>query len=442
MTAALLAISILTVAGLPLATWLEPSLGWRARTGVSFMLGAGVSTLLMLSLSLVGISWSPAVVLGGVALVACACVPLARRARGESSTTLRATPLSLGADAATFLSLGGYAVFATLARPWEWDFWAIWGLKAKEFFLARGVSFEFLARPDNFFAHPDYPPLLSLVYDFVAILEGRWDDRWMGVLSVAFAVAMLAVMREELERQSGSPVIGAAGTLALSGVACSAWVGLGEGPLVALASSGLVIMSRGLRDDAPRAIAAGSVLLGLSALTKNEGLSFVVATAVVTVIVSRRRVLLAALPAAAVVAPWLVARVMIAATTDVFEGGFVARFTERLSSPSAFFETLAGGRFERPLFWLIALVALMLHPPAAKRQRFLIGVALLQALSYIAVYAGTLNDLASHVQSSFGRVTSHLAPLVGIVAILAIGAMLKTDHAVVVEGKVDVGHER
>jgi hypothetical protein len=434
MTSALLAVAMLTLAGLPLAAWLDPSRGWRWRGGAGFMLGAGIVALLLLFATFASIAWSVGLVAAGLALVALGTLPLAlwlpKRAAPPS-----ATPLALVADAATLCSVAGYALFATVARPWEWDFWAIWGLKAKEFFLARAVNFEFLARPDNVFAHPDYPPLLPLVYDLVAIFQGVWDDRWLGVVSVAFAGAMLLVMREELERQSGSAIVGAFGTLALSGVVCSGWVGLGEGPLVAASASGLAIVSRGLRDDAPRTIVAGSLLLGVAGLVKNEGVSFIAAAVVVTLVVSRRRWALVALPSVAMIAPWLLARLGLKATTDVFEGGFVSRAAERLSDPVGFVTTLAGGMYEKPELWLIALLALALHPPAVRRERFLLGVAALQASSYIAVYAGTLNDLASHVQSSVGRVSSHLAPLAAIVAVLASGELLRTWNAAGLEGE-------
>jgi hypothetical protein len=440
-TGALLAIAILTAAGLPLAAWLEPTLGWRARIGFAFLAGSGSVTLVMLLATFAGIRWSLPVVLAGLALVAGAAFPCARRLATGDRTRLRAHPLAFAADAATLVSVAGYALFATVARPWEWDFWAIWGLKAKEFLLTRGVNFEFLGRPDNFFSHPDYPPLVPLVYDFAALVGGKWDDRWMGAITVAFAVAMLLVLREELQRQSGSALAGAFGTLAVSGVACSGWVGLGDGPLIALAAPGLLIMSRGFREASSRAIVAGSVLLGLSGLAKNEGVSFVVAAIVVTLIFERRRWLQVALPAAALVAPWLLARLAIAATTDVFEGGFAARVAERLSDPAGFVSTLAGGMFERPELWLILALLLALHPAAAKRERFLLGVAGLQALSYVAVYAGTSNDLASHVQSSLGRVTSHLAPLAAIVAVLTAGELLGHDSTVEAEGKDELEHE-
>lgn len=441
MTGVLAAVLLLAAAGLPVAAWLEPSFGWRARLGAGFMLGAGIATLALLLATTAGLEWSRAALIVALAVPAVAALAGARRAQSRSAGAMRPTPLSATADAATLLSLCGYTLFATLAPPWEWDFWAIWGLKAKEYDLERGVSFAFLANPDNVFSHPDYPPLVPLTFDVAALLQGSWDDRWMGLVSVAFALAMLLVVREELERQSGSATVGALGTLALSGAACSPWVGLGDGPLVALASAGLLVASRGLREDDARAIVTGGLLLGLAGLAKNEGVSFIAAAVAMGVVVARRRAWLLALPAAATVAPWMLVRLALAAPTDVFEGGFMARASERLSDPGVFFGTLAAGQIERPGFWAIALVALALAPAAARRERFLIGVALLQSLAYVAIYAGTLNDLASHVQSSLARVTSHVAPLAGIVAALAIGGMLRGDEARSPGGWDDRGHE-
>src|SRR5205823_1989070 len=60
-----------------------------------------------------------------------------------------------------------FAWYATIAPLWEWDFWAIWGLEARVFLEAGGIDWRFLTSPWNTFAHPDYPLLLPLAYDFV-----------------------------------------------------------------------------------------------------------------------------------------------------------------------------------------------------------------------------------------------------------------------------------
>ncbi|MCM2313948.1 MAG: hypothetical protein NDJ92_02185 [Thermoanaerobaculia bacterium] len=428
MTAALIAIAAMWLAGLPVAVALEPSLGWRARTGLGFLLGAGMASLILLGATIVGVPWSRAVVFVPLALASAAFLPAALRVERRAERLPRPR-LALAADAATAISVAGYALLATVARPWDWDFWAIWGLKAKEHFLARGLSFEFLANPDNIFAHPDYPPLVSLLYDVAAIVGGRWDDRWLGTFSIAFAAALLLVLREELERQLESPVVAALGTLALTGAACSPWIGLGEGPLVALSASGLVLVSRGLRTDAPRAIVTGSLLVGFGALAKNEGMSMVLAMVVASLLVRRQRWAHVALPAGIVMAPWLLVRYFTATTTKLFEGSLLSRAAERLADPGTFLATFVGGGLERLELWIALAIVLALVPALGRRERFLLSTIFLQCLAIAAVYAGTPYDFVWHVNSSLSRVTSQLAPLVGVLCVLGIGQLIGADAA-------------
>src|ERR1051326_5399770 len=64
--------------------------------------------------------------------------------------------------------------FATIARMWEWDFWAIWGLKARTFFEFGTIDWRFLQSPWNDFAHPDYPLLVPFNYVYASLTAGVW----------------------------------------------------------------------------------------------------------------------------------------------------------------------------------------------------------------------------------------------------------------------------
>src|SRR6185295_18194043 len=81
-------------------------------------------------------------------------------------------------DVATLATIAAHVAYATLARVWEWDFWAIWGLKARAFYEIRTIDWRMLASPWNDFVHPEYPLLLPLNYLHVALLNGEWNDRW------------------------------------------------------------------------------------------------------------------------------------------------------------------------------------------------------------------------------------------------------------------------
>jgi hypothetical protein len=418
-------IAVLSAAGLPVARAIDPSLSRGASVGAGFMTGCGMVSLAMMALSAVGVRWSVfsvALVLVGAALIA---VQIRRAGDVVAREKRETSRIAIALDAATALSLTGYALFATLARPWEWDFWAIWGLKGRVFFDARGIDSSFLSNPDVYYSHPDYPPLLSLVYGFAAVVQGEWDDRWFGLVSVAVAASLVLVLRDEIRRATGSSMFAALATLALSGAACSAWVGLGDGVLVAFGTAGLLVLARGVRDDDPRALLLAGLLLGVGAMTKNEGLALAVAGGVALVFFRRDRVVWYAIPAGLMAAPWLLWRATLQLETDVVSGGVLARMAARLSDPVGFLATLGKGAPDRWGFWLILAALLLLGGREIVRRHGVMLVAVLvQAICYVGIYAGTVHDLASHVQTSMGRISSHLAVAVGAICALAIWDLL------------------
>lgn len=422
MIAVLIATAVLTLAGFPVARAIDPTLSRGATAGTGFLLGCGISSLAMLALSAAGIRWSfpvVAVLLAGAAITAAAVglrhPVLTPRERFEMK------PMAMTFDALTALSIAGYALFATIARPWEWDFWAIWGLRARADFIIRGIDVAFLTNPDVEYSHPDYPPLVPIVYGFTALVRGEWDDRWIGLLFVAFAVSLLLVVRDELRRATGSDTFAAIATLALSGAASTPWIGLAEGPLVAFVTAGLLVLARGVREDDRRAIVLAGVLFGLAAMTKNEGLAFSLAAAVALVIFRRGRTAHFVVPALLLAASWLAFRVVLDLATDVVSGGVLSRVAARLSDPAGFVAALSSGTPDRAGFWLVlAIVLLAGGRDIVRRHGVMLVAVALQLLFYVMIYAGTMHDLASHVQTSMGRVSGHLAASVGVLSALAI----------------------
>ena len=159
---------------------------------------------------------------------------------------------------------------------------AIRGFKARTFFAAGGIDWHFLEHPFHYDVHPDYPPLLPLAFDVFAVMRGSWNDATLGLLSVAFAVALLLVVNRIAREETESSITAAAITAAMVPFACSPWIGLAEGPLLAYATTGMLLIRRG-------SMAAGAVMLGLAASTKNEGLTLIVATAIALVAARRAR---------------------------------------------------------------------------------------------------------------------------------------------------------
>src|SRR5207237_6668506 len=88
-------------------------------------------------------------------------------------------------DLVTLVLIAGYARFATMAPTPEYDFIGIWGVKAKEFLLARGIGWSWLAKPFIQIAHVDYPLLVPLNFDMLMLVSGGWPTRCLGIFEVA-----------------------------------------------------------------------------------------------------------------------------------------------------------------------------------------------------------------------------------------------------------------
>ena len=404
MTALLLALTQILIVGLPCALLLDPSGSRRRILGLSFLLGTGVVSLVLLLLP----TWSLPVVTGVLlvlaAFLAWRCRPRFGPSQGLSPIDL--VPLGL---------VAAHAGAATLGPVVEWDFWAIWGLKGRVFFEHGGIDWTFLEEPLNAYSHPDYPLLVPLQNTFVALHGGVWNDRWLGILTTAFGLALILIARDFLGRTL-SRHWAAAGTIAIASAALSPWIGLAEAPMIAYGSAGLLFLRSG-------AIPAGATLLGLAAFTKNEGLALIVAAAAALVLVGRRREVLRLWPAALIAAPWLVLRLMHALPTDLAQGPVAQRVTvSRVGEVAA---ELSRVLPLQPWLWLAMAAAFALFVREWRREGFLLAAVAVQLGFYVAAYIVTPQDVPWHVRSSWQRILQHGAVPLAFAALAITGSRLR-----------------
>jgi len=171
MAAVLVAIAIMTVVGLPLTIALDRSARGPLLLGLAFLYGSAAAFFALLLLSVLHIEWTSTTTTGMLMIIAIAAAVASRRSTQHSVlSTQHCRPHPL--DAATLLIAVGYTAYATIANLWEWDFWAIWGLKARVFLEHGGIDWRFLGSRWNDFAHPDYPLLVPLNFDYAALLAG------------------------------------------------------------------------------------------------------------------------------------------------------------------------------------------------------------------------------------------------------------------------------
>lgn len=421
MIAILVFIGAITLVGVPIARLLDHSLRGESFAGAAFLCGGGLAAYALLALSLAGVSWSRLSVLAVVIPVAVAAGMLARRApRGAILAAGRSfSKPSLLVDLVIVVLVAGHAVYATAAPIPEWDFWAIWGLKGKVFFLERAIDWDFLRDPDHVRMHPDYPVLLPLLLAAYGLLIGGWEDRWAGLLFTAFGAAALLVSRRCFREDGLTALAASLATLGLAGFALTPWVGTAEAPLIAFSGAGLLLVRRGLNQDQPSSTRLGAVLLGLAAASKNEGLAFLIAAAfALAVSATARRDLPRLWPAAVVALPWLVIRAVLGLETDLFSGMVVDRARQRLANPGDLLGAISAASVSRPLFWagIVAALLLLAFSGRLRRERFIVTVCLIQLGFYLGSYVITVLEPVWHIAQSWPRLVDQVALPLGYIA--------------------------
>jgi hypothetical protein len=394
----------IVVVGAMCAVLLDPGASRPRTLGLSFLLGTGVVSMNLMLLP----TWSP-VVVSGVLLVLTVVVGLLGGWRFRASGGW--SPV----DIATLLLVAAHAFAATLGPVWEWDFWAIWGLKARVFFEHRGIDWVFLQSRLNDFSHPDYPLLLPLQYTFVALHGDAWSDRWMGILTTAFGVALILIARDLLGREL-SRHWAASGTVVVASAALSPWIGMAEAPMIAYGAAGLLFLRAG---NMP----AGAALLGLAAFTKNEGLALIAAAAAALVLVGRRRDVLRLWPAVVIAAPWLVLRMIHALPTDLAQGAVLERVS--LARMGEMVAEMARVAPLQPWLWVAMGVAFAVLVREWRREAFLLIAVAVQLLFYAGAYLVTPKEVRWHVRSSWQRLLQHGAVPLAFAALAITGSRLR-----------------
>jgi hypothetical protein len=312
------------------------------------------------------------------------------------------------------IPLIGYALYATLAPPPEFDYLADWGFKARAFFAIRNIDWQLLGRAIARDTHPDYPLLLPLTYDFIAVLRNGWNDAYLGIVHVVFAAALLLVVHSSAIEETRSRVAAAFITFALVPLAATPWIGMAEGPFIAYATAALLLIRRG-------DVTLGAILLGLAASTKNEGLTLI-AAAMIGLLCSRRgRDVIRLWPAAIIPLPWLIARSLHKLPTDIVAGSVFDRIGGHLSNPRPLLDAIASTSLGKPLFWIALAVGIVIASRAlVTRERFVITTLLIQFACYVFAYVATPYDVAWHVTYSWERLIAHLTPALTYVVLASL----------------------
>lgn len=418
MTPTLIAILSLTVLGIPIALAADRRSRGPLLLGTSFLYGSGAIFIVLLTLSIVHIRWTLISVSVAALAIFCAAAAFTRMHSDDSATPETANVRPFFFDIATAITIVGYVLYATVARLGLWDFWAIWGLKARTFLEIGGIDWHFLESRWNAFSHPDYPLLVPLNYDFVTLVGGGWSDRWLGLLFVAWGIALLLIVRALAARET-TPFLASLLTLTLAALALSSDLGMAEGALIAFGAAGVLFLRAALADDDAASWRNGALMLGLAANCKNEGTALLVAVTIAVMVVSWSRgrdrrppgiaVVRYLWPAYALAAPWLLLRAMHTLPTDLASGSAVSRLLARLPHAHQILIFLAA-QLHEPWFWVALLIGILVVPAAMRRREaFVLLATAIQLAFYVGAYLTTPHDLRWHVMTSWWRLTGQVA---------------------------------
>lgn len=269
--------------------------------------------------------------------------------------------------AALLLALGfASATLVAVRQPLSLgDYLAVWGLKARAIHVSGEVASVFRVDPAGEFSHPEYPPLWPLVLAGSAKLLGRYDELLLAllrpVLLALAAVLTFARTRAPLPWR----LLAAASLTLLPYFQTAAYAGYSEALLLVLVLAALVLLESPV--PTPFTPAAAGLLLGLAALTKQEGtVVLVVATGLLAA--SRRfreAAIVGGLGVGVGVVPWSIYRAAQGVTglADFTLGSFGP------AKPLRALATLADLALLPALPWVVGAALLLAFAPNARRAR-------------------------------------------------------------------------
>jgi hypothetical protein len=403
------------------------------RMAEAFLFGWAGAALSLWLLSAIHVPWSvTALVIVLLVATAIAVVRLPARSANASDERSHRSRNALLIDAAVLLLIILHLAISCCEGPYEFDYFGIWGFKGHLFHEAKSIDWATLTNLRFFWIQSGHPLFVPLFYDVATIAQPAWSDRSLGVLTPLFGVATIlfvrGLTREEHDRDATAALI----TLAVAPLALSLWIGLAEGFLIAFATSGLLMMRRGVQRLSRSDLRTGAFFLGCAAMTKNEGTAFLLAAALALLLSHRRgwRDLGALWPALVVMAPWLIARKLFHIGADFMQGDALSRLLTNLQHPGAILEAIAAAQFDDRWFWLaVVLTILFAANEVWRRERFLFLALLIQFSLYVAQNFIVPWDAAVHVRFSWGRLIEQMAPAAAfLVATLLLSAPREERH--------------
>ncbi len=323
---------------------------------------------------------------------------------------------------ALLICTGEYWLYAVQNPHGRWDAWSNWNVVAR--FVYRGGA-HWTGAFLRIYDHPDYPFLLAMTNSVTWELLPKESTRVPMLLGFLFTLCAVGLLFGLLYRLRDAKQAALAGIVLLSQpmFAYNGMTQFADMPeaFYFLASIGLLLVFLSSREKSLPILAG--FLTGLSAWTKNEGLTFIASNLMVWAFISWRysKAWMPVLNFLAGLAfPLLVIvlfKVFLAPANDLFMGRNVLALLQDADRYVYIFQRAGPG------FWNmgngpISIVAmLMVYAFLVGRTKFSTAglgwaslLILFQLLVYFFIYVTTPHDLEWHIRTSLGRLYLHVFP--------------------------------
>ena len=293
---------------------------WRAllpRLGLAYGVGLAAVGIVDAELAVAGVPVGlPELFLIALCALLAGLLRLRTRTTPSDGAPMRVTGaglLAVGTGAFTTVLLGVAAVSFSVRPLFEWDGWAVWGMKAEALYYFGSATGPLFTSQAYEGVQQTYPVLLPALEatDFFSMraIDGSVIHLQLVLFAVAFAGSLFGLLwgrvPVELTALSVLAILAAPPVL---GLLASNYADV---PLAFLIALGVVALACWLIDDEPALLALAVIFLGAGTLTKNEGMMFALVAVVPLLgylaLRDRRRMLhlLGALGAVVVIAlPW------------------------------------------------------------------------------------------------------------------------------------------
>ncbi len=417
-----LAIVAIPAAGYPWACLLALQ-GWL-RAAAAWLLGAALLAEAMLALSAAQGRFIPL----SLALVWLAVGGAGLLAVRWSGRSLGLPPLRAPRRGRLWFSvLAAIVIVVQIAYVWlsavriplgSFDSWSLWEYKGRLFRLDGMVSGLSLHDRALIFAHPAYPPLLSLLIAWVYTWVGSATPALMKPLFPLFFGSLLLGFLAALRLRVGAAgaVLGTVAIALVPRIADYAGTGLADVPMAAFLVGGAAAYCAYRESRDPLHLVACGLLLGSAAFTKRDALPYL-GTGLVLIAVLERRIA-AALPAVvalAVCGPWYAYVALSGVPDRDFLPATSANITahiDRIGPIARLFLLNLGAVDEWSVLWVVVLAALgsgLLH--RRMRAPALLLLIVIPLASFVASLSlSAWPDYTEHARTSLDRLILGTCP--------------------------------